>query len=84
MSQYNYNPSNDLISTPSGSYTYDANGDTLTDASGKACTWDFENRLVQAVVPGTVTFKYDHFGTRIQKSSPGGITNFLGITHGLN
>jgi hypothetical protein len=31
---------------------YDANGNTLTDASGKSYTWDFENRLVQAVVPG--------------------------------
>jgi hypothetical protein len=31
-------------STPSGSYTYDNNGDTLTDPSGKSYTWDFENR----------------------------------------
>ena len=77
MSPYNYKPSNDLTSTASGSYTYDANGNTLTDASGKAYTWDFENRLVQAVVPGTVTFKYDPFGRRIQKSSPGGTTNYL-------
>jgi YD repeat-containing protein len=77
MSQYNYNPSNDLISTPSGSYTYDADGNTLTDASGKACTWDFENRLVQAVVPGTVTFKHDPLGRRIQKSPPSGATNYL-------
>jgi RHS repeat-associated protein len=52
----------------------DANGDTLSDPSGKAYTWDFENRLVQAVVPGTnggtTTFKYDPFGRRIYKSSP--------------
>ena len=77
MSQYNYNPSNDLISTPSGSYTYDADGNTLTDASGKACTSAFENRLVQAVVPGTVTFKHDPLGRRIQKSPPSGATNYL-------
>jgi YD repeat-containing protein len=51
---------------------YDANGNTLTDASGKNYTWDFENRLVSAVVPGTgtVAFKYDPFGRRIQKSGP--------------
>ncbi len=40
----------------------DANGNTLTDAQGRSFTWDFENRLVQAVVPGTnggtTTFKY--------------------------
>jgi len=60
---------------------YDANGNTLTDASGKSYTWDFENRLVQAVVPGTnggtTTFKYDPFGRRIQKSGPLGTTNYL-------
>jgi YD repeat-containing protein len=58
---------------------YDANGNTLSDSSGKSYSWDFENRLVQAVVPGTgtVTFKYDPFGRRIQKSGPGGTTNYL-------
>jgi YD repeat-containing protein len=64
--------------TVSGS-ALDANGNTLTDASGKNYTWDFENRLVSAVVPGTgtVAFKYDPFGRRIQKSSPLGTTNYL-------
>lgn len=59
--------------------TYDANGNTLTDASGKSYTWDFENRLTQAVVPvtGTTTFRYDPFGRRIQKSGPLGATNYL-------
>jgi RHS repeat-associated protein len=50
----------------------DANGNTLSDPSGKSYSWDFENRLVSATVPGTgtVTFKYDPFGRRIYKSSP--------------
>jgi RHS repeat-associated protein len=78
---YNYNPSNQLTSNTTGSYTYDNNGSTLTDASGKSYTWDFENRMVQAVVPGTgggtTTFKYDPFGRRIQKSGPLGATNYL-------
>jgi RHS repeat-associated protein len=57
----------------------DANGNTLTDASGKTYTWDFENRLVSVAVPGTgaVSFKYDPFGRRIQKTSPLGTTNYL-------
>src|ERR1700678_1083487 len=64
--------------TVSGS-ALDANGNTLTDASGKSYTWDFENRMVQAIVPGTgtVAFKYDPFGRRIQKSGPLGTTNYL-------
>jgi len=59
----------------------DANGNTLSDAQGRSFTWDFENRLTQAVVPGTnggtTTFKYDPFGRRIQKSGPLGTTNYL-------
>jgi RHS repeat-associated protein len=59
----------------------DANGNTLSDASAKSYTWDFENRLTQAVVPGTnggtTNFKYDPFGRRIQKSGPLGTTNYL-------
>jgi RHS repeat-associated protein len=72
VSPYSYNSSN-------GSYTYDNNGNTLTDAAGKQYTWDFENRLVQAVVSGTgtTTFKYDPFGRRIQKAGPLGTTNYL-------
>ena len=81
MPTYNYNSSNELTSNSSGSYTYDANGNTLSDAQGRNFTWDFENRLVQAVVPGTnggtTTFKYDPFGRRIQKSGPLGTTNYL-------
>jgi len=62
-----------------GSYSYDANGNTLTDPSGKSYTWDFENQLVQATNPGmgTTTFKYDPFGRRIQKGSALGTTNYL-------
>jgi RHS repeat-associated protein len=62
--------------TVSGS-ALDANGNTLSDPSGKSYSWDFENRLVSAIVPGTgtVAFKYDPFGRRIYKSSP----NFTGI-----
>lgn len=78
---YNYNSSNELTSNSTGSDSYDHNGNTLTDAQGRSFMWDFENRLVQAVVPGqnggTTTFKYDPFGRRIQKAGPLGTTNYL-------
>ncbi|MBZ5679177.1 MAG: RHS repeat-associated core domain-containing protein [Acidobacteriia bacterium] len=62
-----------------GSYTDDNNGNTLADASGKNYAWDFENRLASTTVPGTglVTFRYDPFGRRVQKSGPNGTTNYL-------
>ena len=76
---YNYNSSNELTSNSSGSYTYDANGNTLSDAQGRSFTWDYENRLTQAVNPsvGTTTFKYDPWGRRIYKQSPNFTGSFL-------
>ncbi len=70
VSPYTYNSSNELMTLPSGSYTYDKNGNTLTKPDGTQFTWDLENRLTQAVLPGssgTLNFKYDPFGRRIQK-----------------
>ena len=83
LSPYSYNSSNQLNSTPSATYTYDGNGNTLTkvNTSGTTSyTWDYENRLKQVTLPGTggtVSFKYDPFGRRIQKSSASGTTNYL-------
>jgi RHS repeat-associated protein len=82
VSPYSYNNSNQLASTPSATYTYDNNGNTLTKTVGTDVTtyaWDFENRLVSVTLPGsggTVSFKYDPFGRRIQKSSASGTTNY--------
>ena len=83
MSPYAYNSSNELTSTPSATFTYDSNGNTLTktDSSGTTTyNWDFENRLASVALPGsggTVTFKYNPTGHRIQKSSSNGTTNYL-------
>jgi RHS repeat-associated protein len=83
MSPYAYNSSNQLMSTPAATFTYDGNGNTLTktDSTGATqYTWDFENRLSSVVLPGaagTVTFKYDPFGRRVQKISASGTTNYL-------
>jgi RHS repeat-associated protein len=71
VSPYTYNTSNELMSTPTTSYTYDNNGSVLTKSDGTQYTWDYENELTQVVRPGTggtVNFKYDPLGRRIQKS----------------
>jgi YD repeat-containing protein len=71
VAPYMYNTSNELTSTPSTTYTYDSNGNTKTKSDGTVCNWDFENRLASVILPGTggtVSFKYDGFGRRAQKS----------------
>ncbi len=71
VNPYNYNSSNELTSIPSGSYTYDNNGNRKSDPAGAQYSWDYENRLTQVILPGTggtVNFKYDPFGRRIQKA----------------
>jgi RHS repeat-associated protein len=87
MGSYSYNVSNQLTATTAASFTYDNNGNTLskTDATGtRNYTWDFENRLTSVVMPGTggtVTFRYDPFGRRIQKAftqnSTATVTNYV-------
>ncbi|MGB0037069.1 MAG: RHS repeat-associated core domain-containing protein [Candidatus Acidiferrales bacterium] len=73
VSSYTNNSSNELTATSNASYSYDNNGNTTskTESSGTAnYTWDFENRLTSVTLPnggGSVTFKYDPFGRRIQK-----------------
>jgi RHS repeat-associated protein len=74
VSPYSVNTSNELNSTPTTSYIYDHNGNTTskTDSTGTASyNWDFENRLISVTLPstgGTVNFRYDPFGRRIQKA----------------
>jgi RHS repeat-associated protein len=77
VSPYIYNTSNELTGVPGLTYTYDNNGSTKTKSDGSQYTWDYENRLTQVVLPGTggtVNFKYDPFGRRIQKSFTQGST----------
>jgi YD repeat-containing protein len=74
LSPYQYNVSNELTQTPNTIYAQDANGNTTikTDSTGNTIyTWDYENRLTSVTRPGTggtLSFKYDPLGRRIQKS----------------
>jgi RHS repeat-associated protein len=75
VSSYTNNSSNELTASSAATYSYDANGNTLTKTvTGNTTqyTWDYENRLTSVVLPGTggaVNFKYDPFLRRIYKSS---------------
>jgi RHS repeat-associated protein len=80
VSSYTNNSSNELTSSSAASYAYDANGNTTSKTvSGNTTnyTWDYENRLTSVALPGTggtVAFKYDGFGRRVQKAFTQGST----------
>jgi RHS repeat-associated protein len=79
---YGYQPFNRLTNTDTAGYLYDNNGNMISKSDGAGTTqfqWDFENRLTQVVTPsaGSVTYKYDALGRRIQSTpSTGVLTNF--------
>jgi RHS repeat-associated protein len=83
VSPYSVNTSNELTSTPSATYTYDNNGNTLTKVTSAGTTtygWDYENRLTSVTLPGTggtLSFKYDPSGRRIEKISPTATSIFV-------
>jgi RHS repeat-associated protein len=64
------------------SYTYDANGNRITQADSSGTTtsgYDALNRLVQAAYPGTYgtwSWAYDPVGNRTSQTAPGGITTY--------
>ena len=80
VSSYTTNSSNEMTANSNASYTYDYNGNTTSKTASSATTnytWDYENRLASVTLPssgGTVTFKYDPFGRRIQKVFTTGTT----------
>jgi RHS repeat-associated protein len=80
VSSYTNNSSNELTSSSASSYAYDANGNTTSKTvSGSTTnyTWDYENRLISVVLPGaggSLAFKYDGLGRRVQKAFTQGST----------
>lgn len=79
---WTYNNRNQLTGYDSITYTYDANGNTLTktDLFGTTSyTHDHENRLVRAdLADGSFAeYKYDALGRRIEKNVNGTVTSYL-------
>ena len=79
---YSYQPFNRLTGTDTAGYLYDNNGNMILKSDLAGTTqfqWDFENRLTQVVTPssGSVTYKYDALGRRVQSAPSTGVsTNF--------
>jgi YD repeat-containing protein len=87
---YTYDANDRLLSETLGSkvttYTYHADGNTLTASSGAAdqttYTWDAQRRLIATAVTGasgtqTTTYAYDVDGNRISATTGGVETRYL-------
>jgi len=82
FNDWTYNNRNELQTYDGVTFTYDANGNTIskTDASGTITYhYNFENRLIRVDLPGggVVTYKYDVLGRRVEKDVNGVVTTYL-------
>lgn len=63
---------NQLSSTSTASYRFDANGNTVQKSEGSnfwRYTWDYENRLVEAATrKEKVRYRYDALGRRVERN----------------
>jgi len=74
---YTYNAANMLLTRGTGSYTNDANGNTLT-GGGRTNTWDGQNRLTECVNGNTTTeFTYGSDGLRRQSVTGNDTTDYV-------
>ncbi len=64
-------------STGSKTYIYDHNGNLLTETSGLSNTWDYNNRLTQAIKGGvTSNYTYDQDGQRVKLDNGTTVTKY--------
>jgi len=79
---WTYNNRNQLLGYDAVSYTYDANGNTLTktDVAGTTqYSYDYENRLRRVELPdgSFAEYKYDVLGRRIEKNVNGSAISYI-------
>ncbi|HVS30878.1 MAG TPA: RHS repeat-associated core domain-containing protein, partial [Thermoanaerobaculia bacterium] len=72
------NPNNWQRLTNDGvnAYTYDYNGNTLTEG-GNTFGWDYEDRMTSISGGATVSYKFDYQGRRTSKTVGGTTTTYL-------
>ena len=83
---YQHNAANQTLSSPQGSYSYDQNGNQTSRGTWSQ-TWNSDNQLITTTNGTvTVTFKYDPFGRRIEKTTidPSGTTTYRYLYDGPN
>jgi RHS repeat-associated protein len=78
---YSYDANNRLLTANDFSYSYDKNGNTLTQSAPEGTTtyaYDFKNRLVGVTTPNdSMTYAYDAAGIRVGSTVNGVATHYL-------
>jgi RHS repeat-associated protein len=65
-----------ISSDGTNSYTYDANGNTVTRGSS-TFGWDYDNRMVAIAGGANAAYSYDYSGRRSSKTVSGATTSYL-------
>lgn len=73
---YNYNSANRLTSTGDLSFTYDANGNTIT-RTGRTYDYDVYNQLTSVSGDFSATYTYDGLGNRRTATRNGAMTKYV-------
>jgi RHS repeat-associated protein len=71
-----YDAANHIVQFNSTAYSYDANGNLLTDGQ-RNYTWDPANRLTQISGSSIASFQYDPYNRRTSKTINGSQTGYL-------
>jgi RHS repeat-associated protein len=79
---WTYNNRNELRNYDGVTFSYDNNGNTVTETDTDGTTtyyYNYENRMIRVDLPGggVATYKYDVQGRRVEKNVNGAVTHYL-------
>jgi RHS repeat-associated protein len=81
VTEYTYDAADRMLTAGSTTFTYDKNGNQLTETNSSGTTtnsYDSVNRLISSLAPtGTSAFTYDGDGNRITQTIPTGTYNYV-------
>ena len=85
VTNYTYDSDDRLLTAGSATFTYDNNGNRLTESGSSGTTtysYDPSNRLLSVVSPsGTSSFTYDGDGNRVTQTVPSGTYSYVNDTN---